>query len=233
VGLAAAVFFSPVFAVREGQIEVRGIAGVVTAEEVTAALAPAVGVPLARLDLGDLTAGVEEIRGVKSASMSREWPTGLRVSIEPRLPVAAVRDGGRYVLLDVEGVQLAAVAQPPEGTPEVDVPLSDSDARTLRTVLDVLNTIPAPLAARISSIGAETRDTVQFTLAGGEHVIWGDASQSALKAAALDILLKTPAVEYNVSAPTMPFLRSAPEEQGPEDAAGTDRDQVDDDATSE
>ncbi|MDR1295252.1 MAG: FtsQ-type POTRA domain-containing protein, partial [Bifidobacteriaceae bacterium] len=186
VALAAVVFFSPVCAVRDGQIQVRGIAGVVTADQVAEVMAPVVGVPLARLDLGHLAADVESIRGVKSASVARVWPTGVTVSIEARIPVAAVADGGRFVLLDAEGVQLAAVAAPPAGVPEVDVPLTDSDARTLRTVLEVLDSIPASLAATIASIGAATRDTVHFTVAGGQHVVWGDASQPALKAAALE-----------------------------------------------
>jgi cell division protein FtsQ len=208
-GLAAVVAFSPVFAVREGQIQVQGVGGVVTQSQVTEVLAPVIGTPLIRLDLGALTSEVEAIIGVKSASMKRVWPTGLAVSIEPRLPVAAVRDGDRYVLLDTEAVQLAAVAEVPEGVPEVTVPLSAPNARTLRAVLSVLETMPAALASRIASIGAETQDTVHFTLATGQFVAWGDASQSPLKAAALDILLQTPAAEYNVSAPTMPFLRAA------------------------
>lgn len=220
VALAAVVYFSPVCAVREGQIQVRGIAGVVTAEQVADIMAPVVGVPLPRLNLGRLASEVEAIRGVKSASVSRVWPTGVTVSIEARIPVAAVADGDRFVLLDAEGEQLAAVAAPPAGVPEVDVPLTDSDARTLRTVLDVLDTMPASRAASIASIGAATRDTVQFTLASGQQVVWGDASQPALKAAALDILLRTPAAQYNVSAPTMPFLRALSDDadnESPED----------------
>ncbi|MDR0432139.1 MAG: cell division protein FtsQ/DivIB [Bifidobacteriaceae bacterium] len=208
-GVAGVVLFSPVFAVREGQIEVRGIAGVVTPEQVGEVVAPAVGVPLARLNVGQLAGQVEEIRGVKSASVARVWPTGMTVTIEPRIPVAAVARQGDFVLLDNEGVQLAAVLEPPSGVPVIDVPLTDRDARTLQTVLGVLATIPADLAAKITSIGAATRDTVEFTLAGGQQVLWGDASQSALKAAALKVLLRTPAAEYNVSAPNMPFLRVA------------------------
>jgi cell division protein FtsQ len=94
--------------------------------------------------------------------------------------------------------------------------LADSNARTLKTVLAVLDTIPPSLASRIASIGAETQDTVQFTLTSGHRVAWGDATQSQLKAAALEVLLRTPAAEYNVSAPTMPFLRSAEEVNGGE-----------------
>jgi cell division protein FtsQ len=219
VAVVAVVAFTPVFAVREGEIEVSGIAGTVTEEQVTGVLGSVVGTPLARLNLAGLTEDVEAIRGVKSASVTREWPTGLAVAIDARIPVAAVADGDRYVLVDDEAVQLAAVARVPDGVPAVDVPLTDSDARTLRTVLDVLEAIPPSLAARISQIGAETRDTVQFTLGEGQHVVWGDASESALKAAALDILLATSADEYNVSAPTMPFLRSvkpAGDADGPE-----------------
>jgi cell division protein FtsQ len=206
--MAAVVLFTPVFAVRSGEITVRGIDGVVTEQSVTDALNPAVGVPLARLDLGELTAGLEQLAGVKSAVVQRKWPTGLEVQIAARLPVAAVPDGAAWVLLDAEAVAVARVEAQPAGLPAVEVPLDGPNRRTLGAVLDALRAMPGSVRGRVSDIGADTQDTVHFTLDGGKSVVWGDASDAALKAAALEVLLGRPAAEYNVSAPTMPFLRA-------------------------
>jgi cell division protein FtsQ len=225
LGLAAVVFFTPVCAVRQSEIEVLGVEGVVSEAAVTRALTPVVGTPLARLDLGSLRGRIGEIRGVKNADVRREWPTGLLVTIEARRPAACVqREGGGWTVLDRDAVQIADVAQAPKGLPEVVVPLDDSNRRTLRAVLDVLDSIPKALRSQIAEVGAESRDTVHFILDSGARVDWGDSGEPELKAATLQVLMKTPAAQYNVSAPTMPFLRQASEEQASEEGEGPGED---------
>jgi len=223
VGAAAVVFFTPVFAVRAGEVAVSGIGGVLTGQEVAAVLDEAVGTPLVRLNTGALAERLEELPAVKSAMIGRKWPTGLSVEIEVRVPVAVVRDEPSWALLDAEGVKIAKVAVVPADLPQVAVPAGAP--RTLRAVLEVLETLPGDLRARIADVGGETEDSVHFTLETGEKVVWGDSSQPAVKAAALAALLKTKAELYNVSAPTMPFVRGgeadptpseSPEEPPPE-----------------
>jgi cell division protein FtsQ len=223
VALAAVVWFTPVCAVRQGEIEVRGIGGVVSQATIDQRLRTAVGTPLAQLNTGALAKRLDSVAGVKSATVRRVWPTGLRVTIDPRIPAACVQSGGAWVLLDGDAVELGTVATPPAGLPQVDVPLRAGNARTLRSVLDALAGMPAWLTGEIAHIGATTQDTVHFTLTSGAQVAWGDGSAPALKAAALKVLLgqagkSAAASAFDVSAPTLPYIR--PPSQSPS-ASGT------------
>jgi cell division protein FtsQ len=206
--VAALVYLSPVFAVRAGDIEISGLGGWIDKAEVSEVLGQDVGVPLARLDTGRLAARLEAIAAVESASVSRDWPTGLTVALVPRVAAAAVAAGEDYVLLDAGAAQVARVDQPPDGLPVIDVPLSEDNQRTVKAVLAVAAALPESLASQVATIGAQTEDTVAFTLASGVQVIWGAAGDSAVKAAAVEILLAQPLVtSIDVSAPTSPVVR--------------------------
>jgi cell division protein FtsQ len=207
-GAAALVYLSPVFAVRAGDIEIRGLGGWIERAEVSEVLAQGVGVPLARLDTASLAAQLEAIAAVESASVSRDWPTGLSVELVPRVAAAAVADGEDYVLLDAGAAQVARVEAPPEGMPVIEVPLTQGNRRTVAAVLAVAGSLPDWLASQVATIGGQTEDTVAFTLVGGVEVIWGAADQAAVKAAAIQILLQQPDVaSIDVSAAESPVVR--------------------------
>lgn len=210
--LAWVLFFSPVLALdaRELTIEIEGANSVVAADEVRAVVQARDETPLPRLDTGAIRQDVLDVPGVRDVAVSRDWPHGLTITIVAREPVAAVPADGRkgFTLLDVAGVQVGHVAKAPESLPVVDVPASD--ARTLGAVLDVVEQLPAPLAARVGSVSAQTQDTVSMKLRGGLRVDWGSSAQTPLKAAVLTTLLGSDAVEgakvVDVSAPRMPII---------------------------
>ncbi|GEA80125.1 hypothetical protein CUD01_05690 [Cellulomonas uda] len=210
--LAWVLFFSPVLALdaRELTIEIEGANSVVAADEVRAVVQARDETPLPRLDTGAIRQDVLDVPGVRDVAVSRDWPHGLTITIVAREPVAAVPADGRkgFTLLDVAGVQVGHVAKAPESLPVVDVPAGD--ARTLGAVLDVVEQLPAPLAARVGSVSAQTQDTVSMKLRGGLRVDWGSSAQTPLKAAVLTTLLGSDAVEgakvVDVSAPRMPII---------------------------
>jgi cell division protein FtsQ len=205
--LAALVFFSPVFAVRAGDIEVRGIAGAAKPAQINAVLAGSAGVPLARLSPGSLEDELGALPGVKSADVTRKWPTGLTVTVVPRVAAAAVKDGDRYVLLDSEAVQVDRVTALPKGLPVVSVPLSQGNQRILAAVLGVVGSMPESLSSQVTSIGASTEDAVTFTLRDGITVLWGDSSQGAVKAAVVAVLQTEKNVKsIDVTAPEFPVV---------------------------
>ncbi|MDR2379386.1 MAG: cell division protein FtsQ/DivIB [Bifidobacteriaceae bacterium] len=207
-GAAAVLWFSPVFAVRAGDIEVSGLGGWIDRGQVSEALAKDVGVPLIRLDLNETERRLTALAPVKRARVTRAWPTGLNVVLEARQPAAAVPEGESYLLLDAEAHPVAQVDQPPEGLPVIAVPVTDGNRRTVESVLAVAAALPEWLVARVATIGADTEDTVTMTLTDGVQVLWGDSSLTALKAAAVEILLKEPAVQsIDVTAPEFPVVR--------------------------
>ncbi|MDR0593852.1 MAG: cell division protein FtsQ/DivIB [Bifidobacteriaceae bacterium] len=171
-------------------------------------LAQEVGVPLIRLHPDLIERRLTALSPVKQATVKLAWPTGLDVRLEPRRAAAAVQDGSAYILLDPEAAPVTTVEQPPEGLPIIAVPLTEGNRRTVESVLRVAAALPEWLSTQVASIGAETVDTVTLTLASGVQVIWGDSSQSALKAAAVEVLLSQPSVtSIDVTAPESPVVR--------------------------
>lgn len=206
--LGWAALVSPLLGLRADEVRVVGATELVSTEQLDAATAAYVGVPLARLDTVALRDRLLEVPGVLDVRVMRDWPHGLVVTVTPRSPVAAVPVDGGFTLLDSEGVQLATVGQAPEGLPVVSVPAED--ARTLEAVLTVLHALPGELAAAVTAVSATTQDTVTLTLSDGVTVEWGSAEQSALKAAVLATLRADPdladAGVIDVSAPSMPVV---------------------------
>ncbi|MBK6591015.1 MAG: FtsQ-type POTRA domain-containing protein [Acidobacteria bacterium] len=60
-------------------------------------------------DLADLKAKIEKFPFVKSASVSRNLPTGIRVNVIERVPAAVVKLSSGNFLVDTEGVVLVPV----------------------------------------------------------------------------------------------------------------------------
>jgi len=214
LGLAWLLLLSPVLALHADSIhvDVAGTGTTVDAKAVLAVVAPESGTPLPRLDTVAVRRDVLDVPGVRAATVTRDWPHGLTITIVARDPVAAVpADTGGLVLVDQDGVQVGRTDAPPEGLPVVSVPL-DGDPRAMTAVLVVLKQIPADLAAEVAGVAAANRDAVTLTLRDGAVVEWGSADQSALKAAVLTTLRASPTSVgvrvFDVSAPTLPITRS-------------------------
>lgn len=214
-------FFSPVLALHAEQVRVTGADEVVAVDQVQAVIDAQDAVPLLRLDTSALRSQLLTVPGVRDATVTREWPHGLSVSLVAREPVAAVPEssevaqsaegtptGAGFALVDEEGVQVGRADVAPEGLPVVDVPVGQE--RVLTAVLGVLDQLPADLLSQVGAVSATTQDSVNFTLRDGAAVEWGSSQDSALKAAVLSALRAAPetaaATRYDVSAPTMPVV---------------------------
>lgn len=174
---------SPAFAVRT--ITVTG-ADAALAGRVRAALDPEVGVPIALVDAGDVTARIAGVAGVRSFSLERLPPGTLAVRVVPRTPIAQVQAGAGFALVDAAGVTLRTAPSRIPGTPLVT---ASAGSRSFAAAADVLASLPAALAARVRTVAAPTPDAVRLTLADGRVVVWGSADDGAAKAAALSAAL--------------------------------------------
>jgi cell division protein FtsQ len=205
--LAWLVLSSSVLALSSEDLDITTSGPAADPELVAAALQPWEGTPLARLRTAELESSVEDVPGVRSASVHRSWPNGLTVDVEARVPVVAVAVAGRHALLDVDAVQVGdRVDAVPEGIPVVSLPAGRS-TEALSAVLAVLDALPPGLADEIARVSAESNDTVSFRLADGSQVRWGSAELAELKGRVLEVLRQRPAQLYDVSAPTMPVTR--------------------------
>nr|WP_255633156.1 FtsQ-type POTRA domain-containing protein [Demequina sp. TTPB684] len=202
---------SPLFSLDPAKVEVLGVTPEVDGAGIDAVLAKYDGSSLALLNVPHVADQLRDLVGVRDASVERVWPSGLRVTITPRHPVAAIASGELFVLLDADAVKVGEVDAVPAGLPLLDIPVGADNDRILDAVLEVLRNLPQPVLDRVESLGAQTEDTVAFTLRDGPRVEWGSAQDSALKAQVLELMLTSGAASaagvIDVSAPTLPITR--------------------------
>lgn len=209
VGLGGYVALaSPVLALRTEEVTVTGTTQIVGTDDVMAVVAAQEGRPLLLIDTVELRDALREVVGVRDVTVRRDFPNGLEIVVEPRVPVATVQQDGSFVLLDGEGVELARTEQPAEGVPQVSVPVgSEETAASLEAVLTALDALPPDLLEQTTEASAATPQQVELTLASGSRVVWGSGEDSELKAEVLASLLQVIAAVYDVSAPLSPITR--------------------------
>ncbi|MBT2588058.1 FtsQ-type POTRA domain-containing protein [Arthrobacter sp. ISL-95] len=209
--LIAGAIFSPALAVRT--ITVDGTS-LVTPDAVQKALSGLEGKPLPQVSEQEINELLKPLVQVRSATMEARPPSELLVHVDERVPVALLKQGDSYVMVDVDGVQLGAT----QDLAAVPLPLIDAGVGTTSTdsfkaIAAVLDTLPADILARMSTASAASPDAVELKLVDGKTVVWGNAEDRELKAKALEALLRMPADPkvpvnvYDVSVPRHPFTK--------------------------
>jgi len=205
------VLRSPVFSLDPAKVELSGVTPEVDAVAIDTVLAQYGGSSLALLNVPHVADQLRDLVSVQDATVERVWPAGLRVTITPRHPVAAIASGAGFVLLDADAVKVGESEAAPANLPILDIPLGTDNDRILDAVLEVVRNLPQDVLDRVESVGAQTEDTVAFTLRDGPRVEWGSSQDSALKAQVLGVMLTSGAAStadvIDVSAPTLPITR--------------------------
>lgn len=207
-----AVLASPVFSVQSDRIELIGLSSEIDEQAVRTVVNSTVGDSVALLNVGSLEHRLGDVTGVRDATVERVWPSGLRVTLVARHPVAAIPNGDGFTLIDADAVEVGTVTQAPADLPVMTVPVGNE--RVLDAVLEVMRNLPSDTLARVSGIGAQTEDSVSFTLNDGPRVDWGSKDDSALKAQVLQAMIASGAANgvavVDVSAPTLPITKAQP-----------------------
>lgn len=195
-------FFSPVFAFSSSAVVVSGEDGtLVTADSVRSSIASFEGVPLTRLNTQAVARAVESNVAVRSASVSRRWPTSLRVSVTMRTGMAVEAASGGYWLVDDQGV---AFQQVPSAGDYPIATLPEDRATGAADIASVLGALDEATRAQVSAV-TSTGTQVNFTLRGGQTVKWGTRGDAPQKARVLATLLaNVQASTYDVSSPNHP-----------------------------
>lgn len=207
LAVAWLAFASPLLALDPARVVVTAPEGQVDLAAALAVVDAHAGTPLPRLDTRGIAASLEEIPSVRTAVIERQWPQGLAVAIEPRTGVVAVPSDEGFAVFDAEGVHITTVAAAPAGIPIVDVPIGEDTSRILATALAVLASLPEALRAEVGALSAATTDSIEFVLADGATVRWGDDSEAELKVSVLQTLRQVQAAYYDVSTPRRPITR--------------------------
>ena len=195
-------FFSPVFAFSSSAVVVSGEDGtLVTADSVRSSIASFEGVPLTRLNTQAVARAVESNVAVRSASVSRRWPTSLRVSVTMRTGMAVEAASGGYWLVDDQGI---AFQQVPSAGDYPLATLPEDRATGAADIASVLGALDEATRAQVSAV-TSTGTQVNFTLHGGQTVKWGTRGDAPQKARVLATLLaNVQASTYDVSSPNHP-----------------------------
>lgn len=177
--------------------------------QVVAAADVPLGTPLMNVDAGAVTRRVEALRLVASATVSKDWPDHVVITVTERAPLAAVRmAGGGYDLVDKAGVIVRWSKTKPAGLPEMVTSLSGDALRgdpSVTAVTEVLTELQPWLAQQVAQVRAAPApagpEQVTLTLRDGETVEWGSPGGAAQKNRELAILRGDHVRDIDVSAP--------------------------------
>ena len=202
-------WFSPWLAVTQVQVTVSSspdVAGPLSADDVKAAAAVEVGVPLLRVPTQDIEQRVAALPQVASATVTRAWPDTIVIDVVRRTPVALVQGVSGYDLVDQTGAVIRNVPTVEEG-----VPVVRASGDGLTAAIAVASELPEPIARKVVSVEASTRNNVTLVLRNGSEVMWGSAQDGAFKAEVLQTLFQVDARWYDVSAPGVPATSDTPQ----------------------
>jgi cell division protein FtsQ len=210
-GILAAAVYSPVLALRSVTVDGTRM---LSPDQVRAALGPLHGKPLPQISEEDVAALLQPLVQVKQVSVQARPPSTLQVHVTERVPLALVKQGQTFQMVDGDGVQLSTTKDPAA----VPLPVIDSGGGALakdlfQAIAAVLGALPADVLAKLSNASAESADAVELKLVDGQTIIWGNAGEKELKARVLEALLKAPADPknpvriYDVSVPRHPVTR--------------------------
>jgi cell division protein FtsQ len=203
VALGLMLYFTPVMSVRN--VDVEGIQAV-SREEVLQAMGVRQGTPLLQVDTDVVADRVATIRRVASARVQRAYPSGLRVSIVERVPVAVKDFPDGSHLYDRDGVDFAT-APPPPGLPYLDVDNPGPTDPPTKAALQVLIALAPDVASQVGRIEARSVASITLTLADGRVVVWGTTDRAGEKAQKLAALLTQPGRTFDVSSPDLPTVK--------------------------
>ncbi|MBT2512077.1 cell division protein FtsQ/DivIB [Arthrobacter sp. ISL-30] len=209
--LIVGAVYSPVLAIRTFTIDGTRL---LAPDQVRTVLAPLEGKPLPQVGKDEVTGLLKPLVQVRSVTIEAHPPSELVVHVQERVPVALMKQGEQYLLVDVDGVQLGATADPES----VALPLIDGGGTAVgkdifAAITGVLGTLPPDILARMSTASAESVDSVKLKLDDGKTVVWGNAEEMELKARVLEALLRAPADPkvpvsvYDVSTPRHAFTK--------------------------
>jgi cell division protein FtsQ len=207
VAIAYGVSVSPLLTI--DTLQVRGTAHLSPAQ-VTAAAGVHEGDAMTWIDTSAAVNGIERLPYVRSATLAREWPRTVRITVRERTPAAWIDGPGGKALADGTGRVLETVEAAPEGIPQLlgakVVPLPGGTIDAVGAAR-VAGTLTGLTAAGTASVEA-TDHGIVLHLRAGPEIRMGEATQIAVKLrAALAVLNASgdhPVTYVDVSAPTNP-----------------------------
>ncbi len=206
--LLAVLYLTPLLSVRT-----ISISGTRLADEakVQALLKDFVGMPLARVSSESVREALKSEPAISDIRLGLDGPSGLKVTVLEHREVAVMAAGDGFVLVGDNGARLKTLTKRTDRQlPLVKLDAKDPDGRIFDTVVHALAQLPASVLAKLETAEAASVDAVTFSLGDKRTVVWGDASEGALKAKVLAAMLKDKNLKdkvIDVSTPRTPLSK--------------------------
>lgn len=183
----------------------------ISTKSLRAALQSQLGRPLPQVTLDDVAKDLKDFPLIQSVSVVNLPPHTLEVRIVERQPIGIMKTNLGLFLYDPAGIRIAKVSNT-DKYPLIQASGRPGKSPQFKSAIQALMALPLALYPKVASVSASSMDSVTFQLRGsaGQKVIWGDSTQSALKAKVLSILIAkqkaSDRVTYNVSSPKDPTV---------------------------
>ncbi|MCH4160882.1 MAG: FtsQ-type POTRA domain-containing protein [Bifidobacterium sp.] len=219
VTLGALLWFlllSPVFLLRASSIQVSGTNTWVSSSRIEAIAKQQLDISLFVVSTGDMEEQIGELPGVTSATVKKDFPNGLSITVNAQRPAAVLRDAkGALTAVDKEARVLNAVGASVDGIPIIDVSSvgKGTDDAAVQQALKVLAVLPETMRTQITKVSAATQDSITTQISNGKYlIVWGDSSQMTLKKAVVDKIINDSSKigdkhQVDVSAPLRPIIK--------------------------
>lgn len=204
------VFFSPLLATQKVTIEGANLTDKASLQKSLDSLK---GKPLTRVTTKDVESKVGDDIAVQNVSIEAHPPHELVVTIHERAPVAVVKSGDQYILVDKDGVAIGSK----KSVEEAGVPLLDGGPDAVKSdafesAVQALQTLPRSLLNQLNKVDAESSNNIQLDMKDGSKVKWGTGENSDYKAEVLNSLVQGlkdsgGASVYDVSSPDRPVTK--------------------------
>lgn len=193
-----------------------------TVNQESAAISEVLGIEpgdrMAGVDTGSTAAAVSQLPWVDTVTVSRRWPSTVKISVTEHVAVGYLKDGGTQILIDAEGRQFLRINAPtlnspdavavPAGVVPFEVSLSDEEAiKAAAAAMDAFNVLSPELRGQLVAVEAPAADSITFSFLDDRTVFWGSSERAAEKAEATRVVLSRDGARWNVSNPALPAVR--------------------------
>lgn len=193
--VVAALPFTPAMPV--DAVNVEGAVNL-PAEEVEALSGIEAGTPMGRVDVRGAAHRVAGNPWVDSATVKRQWPNAVDITVVEHTPVAWLDQSGEPHLINSEGKDFV-VAQPPVGA----VQLTGIGDEQMREAVEVAAAITDPARPQVRELTTDGGHNFVLKVEGDRTVVWGAAEDNRNKALALETVLQLPGQSFNISNPEL------------------------------
>jgi len=190
---------SSVFAVRS--VELTGVSPEAAADA-REALRPLSGTSLVQVDAAAVERRLAALPTIRSATVDRSFPNGLRVHVTPERAVAVYRNGTRAWLVAESGRVIAAVdptARPRLARIRIPEPARPAPGQSLtataRVALAALDALPPRFPTKVLYAQVESSGEVLLVVAGGLEVRLGEPTDLSRKLKGAAAVLRTITLE--------------------------------------